>query len=822
MDTSGLERAGKGGEFEEKSKTVPRDQGGNNELLDLMRGLAGRLERLGSSQTELRKEVAHGVKAGREMGDHPRTPDRSPSMFESALGRGPRMHLDSLSETPEREANRRRYFDGDHDGYLRSISVDMVTQITYDNPTVILELIEFHAWVGGDGDLNEKIALAQSAREYFWPEDVKVDLLGYYLDGMDVKYFNKQIDLWWSQNATLQYAMERASDGNSDFLVQNNIVLYASQEMRVVLMAKVGHKRTDYLQQAEEFAHFAQSWESGVTNKRDWLDDSEDASGTCVQPDGKPLNITKKGSVTLILTAMGQRHVVTITDVYYAHGLKHNLISYGTLDQKGYTLASRGTQRVLTSADGKHVIFDVDLMRNVLTVHAKLRKNLSSERNVVMSAIGGEERSAQDLPVIAQQGSLLSDVCPRKATKNRQPQKDSGDHSPIDRIGGVVCSDLKGQMTPRDRLGNRYMINFVDYESNYVKIFLAETKDKNFAQRGQRGFIVGIGESTKGYQVYLPKEKVVVTSQHANNIETLTVEQNEQVARRLVQDEPIIGENGVRVEKKKAISNWTRERPVTRSSNKIITASSPTKLDKDDEIEVVNIAHELDPKKYNEAIRSTQKDACLHSKWVYKTKRDADGELERYKARFVACGNEQVFGRDYNITFAAVMDMSSVKIILALARKWRVPAKHGDIPNAHVKAEKYPELRIFLRILQGMKIRCEVCENLGATRANELALELRKALYGLKLAGWLWGDLLHAKLESLNFTQCLTDTCVYWKHMQADFVIFGEYVDDLLVTATRSNMVDDSFGELKELSVKDLGTVSKFLGMRIDYDDGKG
>ena len=57
--------------------------------------------------------------------------------------------------------------------------------------------------------MNEKIALAQSAREYFWPEDVKVDLLGYYLDGMDVKYFNKQIDLWWSQNATLQYAMER-------------------------------------------------------------------------------------------------------------------------------------------------------------------------------------------------------------------------------------------------------------------------------------------------------------------------------------------------------------------------------------------------------------------------------------------------------------------------------------------------------------------------------------------------------------------------------------------------------------------------------------
>ena len=58
---------------------------------------------------------------------------------------------------------------------------------------------------------------------------------------------------------------------------------------------------------------------------------------------------------------------------------------------------------------------------------------------------------------------------------------------------------------------------------------------------------------------------------------------------------------------------------------------------------------------------------CLHPKWVYKTKRDADGNLERYKSRLVACGNEQVFGRGYNVTFASVMEMSRVKLILALA-----------------------------------------------------------------------------------------------------------------------------------------------------------
>eukprot|EP00644_Phytophthora_capsici_P011049 jgi/Phyca11/110264/e_gw1.18.56.1 len=87
---------------------------------------------------------------------------------------------------------------------------------------------------------------------------------------------------------------------------------------------------------------------------------------------------------------------------------------------------------------------------------------------------------------------------------------------------------------------------------------------------------------------------------------------------------------------------------------------------------------------------------ALHTKWVYKTKLDAGGGVERLKARLVACGNEQEFGVNYDVTFADVMGPSSVKIILALARKWRVPAKHGDVPNAYVKADKETELEIFV------------------------------------------------------------------------------------------------------------------------------
>ena len=51
-----------------------------------------------------------------------------------------------------------------------------------------------------------------------------------------------------------------------------------------------------------------------------------------------------------------------------------------------------------------------------------------------------------------------------KQTRNAQLQRDSGARSPIDGIGGVICSDLKKPMTPQDRLSNRYLVKFIDHK----------------------------------------------------------------------------------------------------------------------------------------------------------------------------------------------------------------------------------------------------------------------------------------------------------------------------------------------------------------------
>ena len=60
---------------------------------------------------------------------------------------------------------------------------------------------------------------------------------------------------------------------------------------------------------------------------------------------------------------------------------------------------------------------------------------------------------------------------------------------------------------------------------------------------------------------------------------------------------------------------------------------------------------------------------AIGSKWVFKTKRDTDGKISRYKARLVAQGFRQVEGLDFHETFAHVARMTSQRILIALSQR---------------------------------------------------------------------------------------------------------------------------------------------------------
>jgi hypothetical protein len=57
----------------------------------------------------------------------------------------------------------------------------------------------------------------------------------------------------------------------------------------------------------------------------------------------------------------------------------------------------------------------------------------------------------------------------------------------------------------------------------------------------------------------------------------------------------------------------------------------------------------------------------IESKWIYKKKKDMDGNIHVYKARLVAKGFRQVQGIDYDETFSPIAMLKSIRIILAIA-----------------------------------------------------------------------------------------------------------------------------------------------------------
>ena len=53
-------------------------------------------------------------------------------------------------------------------------------------------------------------------------------------------------------------------------------------------------------------------------------------------------------------------------------------------------------------------------------------------------------------------------------------------------------------------------------------------------------------------------------------------------------------------------------------------------------------------------------------KWVYKTKYNVEGKIDRHKARLVVKGYKQQYGKDYDETYAPVARMETMHTIIAI------------------------------------------------------------------------------------------------------------------------------------------------------------
>ena len=74
-------------------------------------------------------------------------------------------------------------------------------------------------------------------------------------------------------------------------------------------------------------------------------------------------------------------------------------------------------------------------------------------------------------------------------------------------------------------------------------------------------------------------------------------------------------------------------------------------------------------------------------KWVYKTKKDSQGRIERFKARLVDKGFTQKKGIDYTESFSPVSSKDSFRIIMALTTHFDLQLHHMDVKTTFLNGD---------------------------------------------------------------------------------------------------------------------------------------
>lgn len=81
-------------------------------------------------------------------------------------------------------------------------------------------------------------------------------------------------------------------------------------------------------------------------------------------------------------------------------------------------------------------------------------------------------------------------------------------------------------------------------------------------------------------------------------------------------------------------------------------------------------------------------------KWVYKLKKDAEGNIVKHKARLVAKGYSQEQGVDFEENFAPVARLETVRLLLALAAQNSWEVHHLDVKTAFLNGEIKEEVYV--------------------------------------------------------------------------------------------------------------------------------
>ena len=202
----------------------------------------------------------------------------------------------------------------------------------------------------------------------------------------------------------------------------------------------------------------------------------------------------------------------------------------------------------------------------------------------------------------------------------------------------------------------------------------------------------------------------------------------------------------------------------------------------------------------------------LGARWVFQLKKDENGEIAKYKARYVAKGFNQNLASDYLETFAPTAKLSPIFLLLALATHFNCELFQFDVSSAY----RNVDLEEDVYVEQPPSF-----ETPG--KGSKLVSKLLKGLNSLKQTGRCWNRTLDKFLTEFGLTRSMIDSCCYSKSdLIGNRLFICVWVDDKIYFSTSSDLAESFKKRFSEkFKIEDKCSVKWFLGVSVDQSPGK-
>ena len=147
-----------------------------------------------------------------------------------------------------------------------------------------------------------------------------------------------------------------------------------------------------------------------------------------------------------------------------------------------------------------------------------------------------------------------------------------------------------------------------------------------------------------------------------------------------------------------------------------------------------------------------------------------------------------------------------MRLILALAAQDDLEVVHIDVDTAFLYG--LIDRDVYMQMPRGF-------EKIGKT-GKQMVCKLRKGIYGLKQAGFLWYRRLVEHLLLIGFKQLDSDNCIFVKTAAEGKIIITIHVDDILVAGKPMELIESFIVDMEQaFKMKRLGNVRWYSNMRV-------